>query len=145
MRKKIDSKDARLLREQKYHMTGELNFLRSEEDLQDVISNSMQSIKVLIEYMSKCKKKYATTDKLKECNFHRLEAAVYKLLKQISMVHSALMPNQEEKKPFCIPAACICMECIAKILTIMVVSFIQLLGGYERGHVVSIMAQVFLY
>ncbi len=142
--KKISGKDVRLLKTQKYHMTGELHFLRSEDDLHEVTANVLQSIKVIMDYMAKWKTKYASSKKAGQHSFVRVEAVLSKLLHEILAMDVALVPKADAATDsgICIPATCISMECISKILTVMVISLLQFYAECKNEYYIHIIAQV---
>jgi len=142
--KKINTKDARFLKEQKYHSTGEIHFIRSEEDLQEVLASAMQSVKIIIELLGKCRSKYSTSTKTKITEFKRLEPTISKLLKQISAINTGLTRMKSGSGKICIPGTCIAMECVSKILTKLVVCLAQLWNKYDKEFMIGVMAQVFL-
>lgn len=125
------------LYEQKYFMTGELHFLRSEGDLQVVLANVMQSASALIRMINKHKLEHPENS----ASWVRpLEITISKLLSHLKRIIVALHTRQ----PICIPAVCISMECVAVVLTKTIIFLIYLRKDYKEDYVIGIIGQVLL-
>jgi hypothetical protein len=119
-------------------MTGELHFLRSQNDLLEVLVNVMQSTNAIIRLINKAK--LNPIDNSTEWILH-LEKVIFKLLLQIKHICSIL----QSKDPVCIPGICLSMECIAVILTKTIIFLINLRKEYKEEIVIDIIGQVGFY
>jgi len=123
------------LLDQKYFMTGELHFLRSEKDLLEVLANAMQSTNAIIRLINKIKPKFPdnSIDWILP-----LEKVIFKLLLQIKRICLIL----QSKESICIPGICISMECVAVILSKIIIFLIKLRKDYKEETIIDIIGQV---
>ena len=135
----MKKEDIKLLIERKFHIVGALHILRSEEDLQLVMLNAMQSIKIIILYIAKCRLKYGQNKKYNIEFLDALELAISKFLKKLAEVSSGL---KDVKGKICIPGTSMVTESIATMLTKVAIYINQLEGSYSSDYTVPIIGLV---
>ena len=129
------------LSNQKYFNSGEVNFIRSEKDLHEVLANIMQSTNALIRLMNKYKITHIDCYK-KGSWIIDLEWMVSDLLLCISKVCTGILVKE---RSVCIPAFCVCLEAVSVIVTKLVVSLILLRENGDKKYLTNIFGEVFVY
>ncbi len=155
MRKKDTIKTLDEFRHQTAHLIGEVNFMRRENDLIKVSASVLQSAKVLMQTMALARKNHAEKHlQLVDSYMSKIEEALDKIVKHVTTVFRALgaAPEEEGKIPderpgaknsFCVPAVCICYECIARILMALVATVYTFANEkFSEENLVLIISQV---
>ena len=121
------------------HLIGEVNFIRRENDLIYICINVLQSTKIIMQTI-----KLLKGIKLPESSFDgyikKLKKLIAKIMKHINIIFTLLGQSHS----VCIPATCITLECVRKILTGIIIhlySFFE--DDITENSMIYIIAQVF--
>jgi len=126
--------DLQLLSSRGCHIPGELHFPRSQHDLQEVMVNLMQSLRILIAFIPRVKTKHKTQDL--SC-FLYLEPSLSILLKNLLKIGHSL-----SKREYNTTGLCITIEAVSTILTKLVINTLKIFMEYNADCAVSILALV---
>ena len=134
-----DKEDLKLLCEHKYSMGGQVQYIRSDEDLQDVIVNIMQSLRILIVYMGKSAIRHKSSD---FSFFKPLKRTISFLINHIAKINYFLA---NYKRYICVPAVCIVMESISVLVTKLVITTLKIFMEYDKNQLVFIIGLVTIF
>lgn len=122
------------------HLVGELNFIRTESDLVSACLNTLQSTKILIQLIKVLREK-ELPEKYRHLLMGHLEQTEQLVAK--IMAHIGRIFGLEER--VCVPAACITVECVKKILVKLIVQLYSFFDStITEDYLVALVIQVTL-